>query len=205
MRENDAHLPGRNPGLEGQPFADGTPVYDAAGAKIGSVSEHNLQVGYLVVHKSWPFPKVVYIPASAVGRGDAAGVYLNTYKDDLKKRNWESPPTQPEGVDASATREEGLSAPNPEHEASRAQIHQEVSDEPRGMEMPVTHEQISVERVSAPGVRHPPGPDAFQECDIEVPVMGEHVTTEKRTRVSEEIHLHKQEVTEQQLQDDTVC
>ena len=78
--------------MAGQQFVEGTPVLDAAGEKFGTVSEHNVQGGYLVVHKGWLFPRDVYVPLSAVGRSDAQGISLNMYKDELKNQNWENPP-----------------------------------------------------------------------------------------------------------------
>lgn len=202
MRENNTNTPGWNPALVGQPFADGAPVYDAAGERIGSVSGHKTQAGYLIVHKGGLFPKDAYVPVSAIARGDAAGVYLNMYKDELKRRNWESPPTQPAGADGSPARGEVHGAQAHEREDDREQVHQDVIEEPRSAEIPVTHEEISVERVPSHGAGHLLGPDVFQERDIEVPVMGERVMREMRSKVSEEIHLHKQEVTEQQHLDE---
>lgn len=246
MREDQTNTSGWSPGLEGQQCVDGAAVFDAAGEKVGSVREHNMQAGYLVVHKGWLFPKDVYVPLSAIGRGDSGGIYLNLYKDELKNQNWENPPTQPGGagtalgstvstntaaakspLNATGTtpdmdqpgthatpvgggdvsvpvHEEELIARKEAQEAGRVQIHKDVVEEPRSIEIPVTHEEISIERVPTQGAGQPLGPDAFQERDIEVPVMGEQVTTEKRAKVGEEIHLHKQEVTEQQRFDDTV-
>ena len=36
------------------------------------------------------------------------------------------------------------------------------------------------------------GPDAFTEKDIDVPLMGEQVVTDKRAHVAEEVRLRKQ-------------
>ncbi|MGH2514553.1 MAG: DUF2382 domain-containing protein [Ktedonobacterales bacterium] len=247
--------------MAGQQLVDGTPVFDAADEKVGSVSEHNIQGEYLVVHKGI-FHKDVYVPLSAVGRTDANGVYLNLYKDEMKNQNWENPPTgtgmaastpmgtqsksaMPDAPDMAGTttptnrssamtpdsatgttpgvvqpgthptpgqdgdvsvpvREEELIARKQSGEAGRVNIHKETVEEPQTLNIPVTREEVTVERVPAQGSGQQVGPDAFQDRDIEVPVMGEEVTTEKRARVGEEIHLHKQQVTEQERFSDTV-
>jgi len=46
--------------------------------------------------------------------------------------------------------------------------------------------------------------DAFTEQDIEILLMGEEVTMGKRTRVSEEIRLHTERITQQREVTDTV-
>lgn len=243
--------------MAGQQFVEGTPVLDAAGEKVGTVSEHNVQGGYLVVHKGWLFPRDVYVPLSAVGRSDAQGISLNMYKDELKNQNWENPPenagmagpstgpaqntlatggttvptnqagaasptnitgTTPDisqpGTHPTPIRDGDVSVPvreeeliarkTPQQETGRVHIHKDVVEEPQSIEVPVTREEVTVERVPVQGSGQQIGPDAFQERDIEVPVMGEEVTAEKRTRAGEEIHLHKQQVTEQERFSDTV-
>lgn len=83
--------------------------------------------------------------------------------------------------------------------ANTAHVRKVVSTEPRSLEVPVTHDELRVERVP---VTHDTtaralGPDAFTEKDIDVPLMGEQVTLEKRTRVTEEVVLRKRRVTQQ--------
>ncbi len=46
--------------------------------------------------------------------------------------------------------------------------------------------------------------DAFTEQDIEIPLMGEEVLVGKRNRVSEEIRLHIERITQQREVTDTV-
>ena len=224
--------------MSGQQYLEGTPVYDAAAEKVGTVSEHDIQGGYLVVHKGI-FRKDVYIPLSAIGRGDADGVYLNMYRDELSNQNWDNPPadagmnagtsapmatgatgqpgtaldmgqsgphdTSPRDGDVAVPlREEELFAQKQQSEAGRIYLHKDVVEEPQSIDVPVTREEINVERVPSRGATGDVGPDAFQERDIEVPVMGEQVTAEKRAKQGEEIRLHKQHVTENQHFGDTV-
>jgi uncharacterized protein (TIGR02271 family) len=268
MLDNTTNNPGMQGNLAGQPILEGTSVYDAGGDKVGTVSEHNAQGGYLVVHKGWLFPKDVYVPLNAISRTDADGVYLNMYKDDLKNQNWDTPPagagmagsdtgtyagsgigtgamdtgmntgmttpanmvgaqtpnnitgTVPQGDTnigghptpvgqgdvAVPIREEELRATKEHGEAGRVHIHKDVVEEPQNINVPVTREEVRVERVPVEGAASAGnlGADAFQEKDIDVPVMGEQVNVEKQARVGEELHLHKREVTENQRYSDTV-
>ena len=103
----------------------------------------------------------------------------------------------PTGEQASLARDQGGMA-------SHVQIHKNVVEEQQTLTLPVTREEVIVERVRMRGASQTVAPDAFQEQDIEVPVMGEEVIAEKRTRVSEEIRLRKQQVTEQEQISDTV-
>lgn len=84
-------------------------------------------------------------------------------------------------------------------EPSTAHVRKVVSSQPRSVELPVAHDELRVERVPVTdeATARAVGPDAFTEKDIDVPLMGEQVTLEKRTRVTEEVVLRKQRVTEQ--------
>ncbi len=77
----------------GGQLVEGTPIYDATGSKVATVSEHSAQGGYLLAHKGLFFPKDVYIPMSAIERADADGVYLNLSQDQLQAEHWSDPPT----------------------------------------------------------------------------------------------------------------
>jgi uncharacterized protein (TIGR02271 family) len=232
-----------------QQFLEGTPVFDAAGEKVGTVSEHNVQGGYLVVHKGWLFPKDLYVPLNVVERADADGVYVQVYKDDMSSRGWDNPPrsatydnasvagattyesttmrgagtagagafsrTEAEDraglttADAKDVRvpvvEEELVAGTRRREEGRVRVHKDVVEEQETVTVPVTREEVRVERVpvrdddAAADVT-----DAFVERDVEVPVMGEEAVVEKRAHVVEEVLLRKDVVADQQQVGDTV-
>lgn len=244
MLDNTANAFGMEGNLARRPIAEGTTVYDAGGDKVGTVSEHSAQGGYLVVHKGWLFPKDVYVPLNAIGRADADGVYLNMYTDDLKNQNWENPPADagtligsPRGMgdtsdkvmspDLGAYPDTGPTTPRddsilsghpapvqqsdvavPIHEeagAGHIHLHKDAVEEPQSINVPVTREEIRAERVPVEGTRVGDlATDAFQDKDIDVPVMGERVNVEKQARVGEELRLHKREITEQQQYGETV-
>ena len=222
--------PDRSPtGLTGQQFAQGAPVYDINGDKVGTVGGVDPQSNALVIQKGLFFPKDIPVPMSAIARSDADGVYLNLSKDDAISGNFGAASataaqtsyggTAPSDIgtgprERAATgediavpvREEELIAGKERGEAGRVHIGKDVVQEQQSINVPVTHEEVSVEWV--PVDRDVPadqlGADAWQEKDIDVPLMGEQVTTDKRARVTEEVRLQKTPVTEQQQVSDTV-
>lgn len=95
-------------------------------------------------------------------------------------------------------REEELIAQKQQVEEGRVHIHKDVVAEQQTINVPVTHEEVRVERVPVEGAAADEiSPDAFQNRDIELPLMGETVSSEKVARVNEEVHLHKRQVTGQ--------
>jgi uncharacterized protein (TIGR02271 family) len=99
--------------------------------------------------------------------------------------------------------EEELVVGRREQEIGRVHLHKDVVEEPQTITAPVTHEEVTLERVPVQG-EYTPSPDAFTEKDIDVPVMGEELVTDKRAKVTEEVRLRKQPVTEEQQVSDTV-
>lgn len=228
------------------PIVSGTPVFDAAGEKLGEVSEPDAGAGYLIVHKGFLFPKDIYVPESAIARKTTDGVFLKLDKRQIQDQGWDQPPTStadwtdtsqsdtgPMGspTDRAATdygtlerggRSAGEhSAPIqqgdvavPVHEEERvartqlketgkAHVRKDVEHEQQTLNVPVRREEVTVEHVltqSRGGV----APDAFTERDIDIPVMGEQVYTEKRTNVTDELHLHKRPVTDTEHVSDLV-
>ena len=209
------------------------PSSTPAGEKVGTVSEHNVQGGYLVLHKGWLFPKDVYVPLNVIQSNNADGVYLSLYKDDIANQDWDNPPvgssttvdtTGMNAVDTTATtntqtaradvadtedirvpvREEELVVGTQEQEIGRVHLHKEVIAEQETITAPVTREQVYVERVPVQGDATDVGVDAFTEKDIDIPVMGEELVAGKRAVVTEEVRLHKQDITEQEQVTDTV-
>jgi hypothetical protein len=68
-------------------FPSGTPVYDAGGEKLGTVSDRQDKDDFLVVHKGRLFGHDALVPRAAIDHEDANGVYLGVRKDDLKSMN----------------------------------------------------------------------------------------------------------------------
>ncbi len=102
-------------------------------------------------------------------------------------------------------REEELVAGTQVEEQGRVHVHKDVVTEQQTLNVPVQREQVSVERVPVDRAAETvDASGAFQEGDIEVPVMGEEVMTSKRAHVVEEVRLHKDTVTEQEQVGGTV-
>ncbi|SRR5258708_1914341 len=75
----------------GHQFVQGTPVYDINGAKVGTVSEHGVQRGYLVIHHGL-LRDDIYIPPDMIQGSDANGVALNMTKQEVDTLPVNRPP-----------------------------------------------------------------------------------------------------------------
>jgi uncharacterized protein (TIGR02271 family) len=89
--------------------------------------------------------------------------------------------------------EEELTATTRARDLGAVEIGKDVVTEERVLEVPVTEERV---RVTRRAVDREVGPDAtaFEEGTIEVPIRGEEVELQKRTRVAEEVELTKEQV-----------
>ena len=101
-------------------------------------------------------------------------------------------------------REERLRANKQTVEAGEVGVSKDVVTEQRTMDVPVTHEEVTVERHPVEGrpAAEPIGADDDRE--IRVPVREERVNAEKEAEVYEEVDVHKRQVTEQQRVSGTV-
>jgi uncharacterized protein (TIGR02271 family) len=100
-------------------------------------------------------------------------------------------------------REEELVAGTQAQEQGRVHVHKDVVEEQQTLNVPVSHERVTVEHTAYRG-GDVQGDDAFVEQDIDIPVMGEEVVAQKRVRGVEEVEIRKDVVTEQQQVTDTV-
>jgi len=91
-------------------------------------------------------------------------------------------------------REEELTASVRDVEAGAARIQKRVVAEDRVLEVPVTEEQIRVERRVVDRAVNAGDADAFQETVIDVPLTQEEVELRKQTRVGEEVVVTKEAV-----------
>jgi len=91
-------------------------------------------------------------------------------------------------------REEELTATVRETEAGAARIQKRVVAEDRVLEVPVTEEQIRVERRVVDRPADEIGADAFQETVIDVPLTTEEVELHKQARVAEEVVVSKEAI-----------
>jgi len=70
----------------------GTPVYDANGGKLGTVTRYDGQQAYFVMEKGALFHKDVYVPLDAIAGAHADGIRLYITRDDLRNVKWDQPP-----------------------------------------------------------------------------------------------------------------
>jgi hypothetical protein len=68
----------------GGEVANGMAVYDATGAKIGTVQQYDLTNGWFQTEKGFFFPRDCYVPFSAINRIGPTGIYLNVTKEYVK-------------------------------------------------------------------------------------------------------------------------
>jgi len=208
----------------------GDDVYGSDGDKVGTVAE--VQPSYIVVEKGFFFPTDYYIPMSAVSSAGDGQVTLNVAKDAALNSGWDTvPDTDTVIIDTdigTAGRassggqrevgayevaaedqlripvvEEELTATVRPAEAGAVRIEKRVVEEDRVLEVPVTDEQIRVERRI---VDRPVGADtqAFEEIVIDVPVTTEEVELRKQARVAEEIVVSKEATERTERVTDTV-
>lgn len=228
------------------PIVSGTPVFDAAGEKLGEVSEPDAGAGYLIVHKGFLFPKDIYVPENAIARKTTDGVFLKLDKRQIQDQGWDQPPTSTadwtdtsqsdtgpmgsptdhDAIDygtlerggrsagehstpiqqsdvAVPVHEEEMVARTQPKETGKAHVRKGVEHEQQTLNVPVRREEVTVEHAPTQS-RGDVAPDAFTERDIDIPVMGEQVYTEKRTNVTDELHLHKRPVTDTEHVSDSV-
>jgi uncharacterized protein (TIGR02271 family) len=91
-------------------------------------------------------------------------------------------------------REEELSATVREREAGGVRVEKRVVSEDRVLEVPVTEEQVRVERRIVDRTVGAADADAFEEIVIEVPLTTEEVELRKQARVVEEVVVSKEEI-----------
>ncbi len=89
--------------------------------------------------------------------------------------------------------EEELTATTREREVGEVQVSKDVVAEEQVLEVPVTEERVRVQRRAVQGDATPDA-NAFQEGTFEVPIRGEEVELQKRTRVTEEVEIAKEAV-----------
>jgi uncharacterized protein (TIGR02271 family) len=187
---------------------EGMDVLDRNGEKIGKAGEtmpdgrsFNLDTGFLGIGKEY------YVPFDAIREVQENSIYLTVAKGQLDRLGWDQRPEERPATTARGTartaatedertvqlREEELRARTTPVETGRVQVGKEVVEEERSFEVPVSREEVYVER--KPGGRRPAdAPIDEREETIRVPVHEERVEVEKRPVVTEEVEVGKRTV-----------
>ena len=93
--------------------------------------------------------------------------------------------------------EEELDVVKRDREAGEVRLHKDVVTETKHIEVPVTREEIRVERAPVSSRDAAGGDRAFEEESVSMPIREEEVEIRKRPVVKEEVRLKKGRVTEQ--------
>jgi hypothetical protein len=179
-------------------YEAGAPVWDAAGNKIGSLSELGVQHGCLVVRHGILPPRDAYVPLEHIARLEQDGIFLNLGKDDLKtlgrERNAPAPQAHEMGATTGVT-DATTTQPAPVH--LRLLAGQSAA---AGLEEPLTTEGT----LGTAGTARTADTMSDSEGELRVPVREEELVTGKRAPVTDEVRIGTRKVTEQQQVSDTV-
>ena len=141
---------------------EGMEVLDTDGQKIGMCGEtlgnyFNVDAGFLGTTE-------YYVPFSAITNISDGSIFLNVRKDQIKTMGWDR---RPEMSGTTATgdsqrtvqlREEELQARKRPVETGSVQLGKDVVEEQRSMDVPVTREEVFVERHPVDRQAPHPGP-----------------------------------------------
>lgn len=93
--------------------------------------------------------------------------------------------------------EEEVDVAKVQKSAGEAAVHKRVVEEEKTFTVPVTREEIEVERVPAERAARGSEPARFQDETVRVPLTEEEVEIRKRPVVREELRVHKRPVTDE--------
>jgi uncharacterized protein (TIGR02271 family) len=199
---------------------EGMEVLDVDGQKIGMCGEtlgnyFNVDAGFLGM-------KEYYVPFSAITDITDDSIFLNVGKDQMSGMGWDRRPEETETTTESTVgrttgaamagdtertvqlREEHLQARTTPVQTGSVHLGKDVVEEQRTMDVPVTREEVYIER--HPVDRRPSDrPISETESEtIRVPVSEEHVEVEKQPVVYEEVGVGKRVTQETRQVSDTV-
>jgi uncharacterized protein (TIGR02271 family) len=143
-----------------------------------------------------------YLVTITGARAQQARTILERYNADLQS-GYLSGLAQ-EGAQRLLLREEQLRATKQQVEAGEVTLRKEVVTENKTIEVPVTREEVVIERHAVNPHTPADGPITADSRTISVPVMEERVSVEKTPVVTEEVTIGKRQVQENQVVSDTV-
>ena len=100
-------------------------------------------------------------------------------------------------------REEELRAEKQRVQGGEVRLRKEVVEEKKTIEVPVTHEEVVIEKHSVQG-RQPADGQIGDDDEIRIPLMEEEVRVKKTPVVREEVNLKKRQVQDTERVSDTV-
>jgi len=195
--------------------ARGHSMCDVNGKKIGDISGVGPHY-FHVVTGLLGLGNDLFVPIDEVGHCSKDCCYLNIGYDAIQSRNWNQRPEEemaagrppaeavrsemrPEPEHAGRTyriplREEEIEVHRHREQVGEVIVSKDVVSEQRTIDVPVTREEVRIERRAFHGQ---PGevPPGSQEGEIRVPVYEERVDVDTRNVVREEIVVEPEEVT----------
>jgi uncharacterized protein (TIGR02271 family) len=170
----------------------GMKVYSADGESLGKVVYAD--GGGFRIEKGLFFPKDYDISYQEVREIRDDEIHLSLDRKTLEQGV--SASEQREGRSAKGIREEVRVPLSEEHleaskrveETGRVKVSKETVTEEETVRVPVTREEVRVERVPARGE---PGEGAFEDEEIEIPIREERAEVRKRPQVREEVRVGK--------------
>lgn len=177
--------------------------------EVQEVGQH-----YVLTQRGMVNKEKFYIPKYLVQGYDGDTLWFNASEDQLDSFNMESAPSYddysryrtPDISQDIETRipviEERLNV-SKRVSTDEATIRKTPMTETKTVEVPVTHEEVSVERRPASGQTKADRP-VDSETEIKVPLSSEHVEVTKEPYVKEEVSVKKVPVTETERVSDTV-
>lgn len=194
-------------------LTNGMKVMSSDGESLGKIVR--VEPDMFVIEKGFFFPKDYAIPAHLVsgvrdgacwlaiskeelGRERDSGIAHDTAREAgaegtiggmgvLREDRADAPGHDEQRLTLS---EEELEARKRVREAGEVTVRKEVVTEHRRIDVPVTREEVEIERTPA-SASSAPGSDAFEEKTIRVPVREEEVEVTKRPRVREEVRVSR--------------
>jgi uncharacterized protein (TIGR02271 family) len=145
----------------------------------------------------------VLVTVDAGTRAQEARVILEDRGADLDASRRMRTAATGEGQQRLELREEELRAEKERVQAGEVRLHKEVVEEKKTIEVPVTREEVVIERHPVTG-RKTSDSDIEEDEEIRIPVMEEQVRVEKTPVVKEEVTLGKRPVEETKKVSDTV-
>ena len=182
---------------------------DSDFGEVQEIGQH-----YIVTQKGLLNREKFYIPKYLVQGYDGDTLWFNATKDQLDSFNLDSPPSYDdysryrtsdlrEDVETRIPVIEERLNVTKTVSTDEATIRKTPMTETKTVEVPVTHEELRVERRPASGQTRADRP-VGTETEIKVPVSSEDVQVTKEPYVKEEISVEKVPVTETKTVSDTV-
>ena len=150
-----------------------------------------------MIEKGFFFPKDYYCRYDEIADIRDGDIWLTQSSADLKaalghERGLEEKPagTRLNEEYRVPLAEEELTAEKRLRQAGEVKVHKEVTTEQKQVSVPVTKEQVIVERVPVSGEAHA-GEAEFKETSVSIPVTEEEVEIRKRPVIREEVRVSK--------------